>query len=138
MFDARTLTDFAKAALIKAGLPKEPAASVARGLVEADLLGHTTHGLALLSDYVEELTEGRMEKSGRPETVQERGAVATWDARRLPGIWTTELAIEASVERARRLGLGAIALKRSHHIACLAAFLEVPARQGIAVIVEAI
>ena len=49
MFDARALTDFAKATLSKAGLPDEPAASVARGLVEADLLGHTTHGLALLA-----------------------------------------------------------------------------------------
>jgi LDH2 family malate/lactate/ureidoglycolate dehydrogenase len=135
MFDARALTTFAEAGLAKAGLPQEPAASVARGLVEADLLGHTTHGLALLADYVEEVTAGGMEKAGRPETVQERGAVATWDARRLPGIWTTELAIEASVERARRLGLGAVALRRSHHIACLAAFLEAPARQGIAVLV---
>lgn len=135
MFDARALTDFAEAALTKAGLPQEPAASVARGLVEADLLGHTTHGLALLADYVEELTEGRMEKSGRPQTVHERGAVATWDARRLPGIWTTELAIQESTDRAKRLGIGAIALKRSHHIACLAAFLEAPARDGIAVLV---
>ena len=70
MFDARALTDFAKATLSKAGLPDEPAASVARGLVEADLLGHTTHGLALLADYVEEIAEGRME-SERPA---ERGA----------------------------------------------------------------
>jgi L-lactate dehydrogenase len=67
--------------------------------------------------------------------VHERGATATWDARRLPGIWTTELAIEAAVERAGHLGIGAIALKRSHHIACLAAFLEAPARAGIAVLV---
>jgi LDH2 family malate/lactate/ureidoglycolate dehydrogenase len=108
---------------------------VARGLVEADLLGHTTHGLTLLADYVGEIVEGRMETRGRPSVVHERGAAATWDARRLPGIWTTQLAIEAAVERARRLGLGAIALKRSHHIACLAAFLEEPARQGIAVLV---
>jgi LDH2 family malate/lactate/ureidoglycolate dehydrogenase len=135
MFDARALTDFAKETLSKAGLPDEPAGSVARGLVEADLLGHTTHGLALLADYVEEIAEGRMERHGQPQTVQERGAAVTWDARRLPGIWTTQLAIEAAVERARRLGLGAIALKRSHHIACLAAFLEEPARQGIAVLV---
>jgi LDH2 family malate/lactate/ureidoglycolate dehydrogenase len=135
MFDARALTDFAKAVLSKAGLPEEPSASVARGLVEADLLGHTTHGLALLADYAEEIAEGRMETRGRPEPVNERGAAATWDARRLPGIWTTDLAIESAVERAKRLGLGAIALKRSHHIACLAAFLEAPARQGIAVLV---
>jgi L-lactate dehydrogenase len=135
MFDARTLTDFATAILSKAGLQDEPAASVARGLVEADLLGHTTHGLALLADYVEEISEGRMETSGRPSVVQERGAAATWDARRLPGIWTTQLAIEAAVERARGLGIGAIALRRSHHIACLAAFLEAPAREGIAVLI---
>jgi LDH2 family malate/lactate/ureidoglycolate dehydrogenase len=135
MFDARALTDFAKEALSEAGLPDEPAASVARGLVEADLLGHSTHGLALLADYVEETVEGRMETSGRPSVVHERGAAATWDARRLPGIWTTQLAIESAVERARRLGLGAIALQRSHHIACLAAFLEAPARQGFAVLV---
>jgi L-lactate dehydrogenase len=135
MFDARALIDFAKATLSKVGLPDEPAASVARGLVEADLLGHTTHGLALLADYVEEIAEGRMERSGRPQTLQQRGAVATWDARRLPGIWTTELAIEASVSRARQFGLGAVALKRSHHIACLAAFLEAPARQGFAVLI---
>ena len=135
MFDARALTDFADAVLTRAGLPQEPAASVVRGLMEADLLGHTTHGLALLADYIEEISAGRMETRGRPETVHERGAAATWDARRLPGIWTTELAIAAAVERARRLGLGAIALKRSHHIACLAAFLEAPAREGIAVLV---
>jgi L-lactate dehydrogenase len=135
VYDARTLTDFVTAMLSKAGLEEEPAASVARGLVEADLLGHTTHGLALLADYVEEIAKGRMETSGRPTVVHERGAVATWDARRLPGIWTTQLAIAAAVERTARLGLGAVALKRSHHIACLAAFLEEPARQGIAVVV---
>lgn len=135
MFEASALIDFAMTALRKAGLPKEPAESVARGLVEADLLGHSTHGLALLADYVEEIAEGRMETAGRPSAVKERGAVATWDARRLPGIWTTELAIAAATDRARRLGLGAIALKRSHHIACLAAFLEAPARQGIAILV---
>ncbi len=134
-FNASELIGFAGAVLKKAGLGDEPASSVARGLVEADLLGHTTHGLALLADYVEEIADGRMEKSGSPLPVSERGAIATWDARRLPGIWTTELALEAAMERAGRFGLGAIALRRSHHIACLAAFLEAPAREGFAVLV---
>jgi len=61
-FDAAALRAFGRDVLVKAGLPAPPAESVARVLVEADLLGHTTHGLALLADYVEEIAEGRMEK----------------------------------------------------------------------------
>ena len=134
-FDVAALRSFAERLLGAAGLPAASAESVARVLVEADLLGHSTHGLALLADYVEELAEGRMEKSGEPQSLSDTGVVAAWDARRLPGIWTTELAIADAAERARRFGIGAIALRRSHHIACLAAFLERPAREGLAVLI---
>lgn len=134
-FDSAAITAFARYCLIARGLPAEPAASVARGLVEADLLGHATHGLALLADYVEEIEERRMEVQGRPSVLADKGAVATWDARRLPGIWTTDLAIAESSRRAKQFGLGAVALRRSHHIACLAAFLERPARDGLVVLV---
>lgn len=134
-FDAAAITAFVRDCLIKCSLPLEPADSVARGLVEADLLGHATHGLALLADYVEEIEEKRMEAQGRPAVLADKGAVATWDARRLPGIWTTDLAIAESAKRAKQFGLGAVALRRSHHIACLAAFLEKPARDGHVVLV---
>ena len=43
------------------------ARSVAESLVEADLLGHATHGLALLADYVEEIDNGTMAPSGEAE-----------------------------------------------------------------------
>src|SRR5579863_2762642 len=124
------LVDAATQVLLAARLPEEPAAAVALGLLEADLLGHSTHGLALLADYVEELDSGAMEKQGRPAVVADHGAVATWDARRLPGVWTTGLALAEAERRAQQFGVGAIALRRSHHIACLAAFLEAPARRG--------
>lgn len=134
-FDAGDLREYASAVLQKAGLPEEPARVVAQGLVEADLLGHSTHGLALLGDYVGEIKAGTMTISGRPEVLTSLGAVATWDAKRLPGIWTTVLAIEEATRRAATLGLGAVAIRRSHHIACLASFLEAPARQDYLVMV---
>jgi LDH2 family malate/lactate/ureidoglycolate dehydrogenase len=134
-YNPRHLIAFATDALCTAGLPNEPARAVAEGLVEADLFGHTTHGLALLADYVEELKSGAMESQGRPEIMRDMGAIATWDARRLPGIWTTGLAIEAAAAKAEALGAGIIALRRSHHIACLATFLERPARKGFVVLV---
>jgi LDH2 family malate/lactate/ureidoglycolate dehydrogenase len=62
-------------------------------------------------------------------------AVSLWDALRLPGLWTTSLAVTEAVAKAQRLGLGAVALRRSHHIACLAAFLEAPARMGTLILV---
>jgi LDH2 family malate/lactate/ureidoglycolate dehydrogenase len=129
------LKGFCTAALEAVGLDKEPAVAVAQGLIEADLLGHTTHGLALLADYVEELDNGTMQKAGRPATVSDHAAVATWDARRLPGVWTTRLAIEDAVKRAETFGIGAIAIRRSHHIACLAAYLEAPTRKGYLILV---
>ncbi len=134
-FDAGELRLFATAALRQAGLPREPAEVVAEGLVEADLLGHSTHGLALLGDYVDELQAGTMTATGRPEVVSSLGAVATWDARKLPGVWTTVLAIEEATRLASTLGMGAVALRRSHHIACLASFLEAPARRGFLTLV---
>ena len=134
-FDAEALRACARDVLARTGLPAEPSDAVARGLVEADLYGHVTHGLALFTDYVEEIENGGMAKDGRPEVLADAGAAVTWDARRLPGVWTTMLAVDEAVARASRHGVGAVAIRRSHHIACLAAFLEAPARAGNLVIV---
>jgi L-lactate dehydrogenase len=129
-FHADELRAFARAVLMKAGVPAEPAQAVADGLVEADLYGHVTHGLALLPDYIDEIENGAMTITGRPEIVSDFGAVALWDGKRLPGVWTTRLAIAEATARAAHFGIGAVTVRRSHHIACLAAFLEQPARSG--------
>ncbi|MDQ0512447.1 Ldh family oxidoreductase [Ancylobacter amanitiformis] len=134
-YAAPDLVTLAGAILRAAGLPDEPAQAVAQGLTEADLLGHTTHGLALIGDYVEELDTGAMEREGAPDIVADHAAVATWDGRRLPGLWVTRLAVEDAVRRAGLFGIGAVAVRRSHHIACLASFLEAPARAGMMVLV---
>src|SRR6201999_715128 len=96
----QSLRGFATAALAKAGMPEEAAQATARGLVEADLYGHTTHGLHLLGEYVEEIENGTMAIDGRPQAIADHGAVACWDARRLPGLWTTSLAVSEATARA--------------------------------------
>ena len=116
--------------LTGAGMAKAPAESVSVGLLEAQLLGHVTHGLALLPDYVEELLSGSMTPSGSPIELSSHGAVANWDGQRLPGLWTTELAVLEAEKRAATCGIGAVSVRNSHHIACLATFLEMPARRN--------
>ena len=95
-FDAAALVEFAAALLSRSGLSQEPARAVAEVLVEGDLLGHDTHGLALLAGYLGELERGTMLAQGEPRVLAERTVAATWDGERLPGPWLVRRAIELS------------------------------------------
>ena len=117
------------------GLDFEKAESISRILTEGELLGHTTHGLALIKPYLDELESGQMEKLGSYEVVNSTSTTETWNGRYLPGTWLTEKAIEKASEIAKNEGIGTIVIQKSHHIACLAAFLEIVARQNLMVIV---
>ena len=98
--NAQELRSFALALLERAGLDTELARDVADVLVEGDLLGHDTHGLALLAGYLGELDKGSMTRRGSYEVVNARAAVETWDGKRLPGPWLT-LRARPSLRRGR-------------------------------------
>jgi len=131
LYDHATLVGFTTALFEAAGLDADKAGTTAHYLVEADLLGHDTHGLAQAPGYLRALQDGTITKTGGPETVRDRGAVLTWDGRRLPGLWLTVQAIDAALARAREFGTASVAIRRSHHIGCLAAFLERATDQGM-------
>ena len=130
---APALRDFARRLLERAGLEPDKAVTVAAILVEGDLLGHTTHGLALLPQYLAEVEKGSMTKSGEPIVVADFPAAVTWDARRLPGPWVVVRALDLAMARARQNGTCSIAIRRSHHIACLAAYLQRVTEEGLMV-----
>lgn len=129
------LIRFAAGLLSRVGAPADRAETIAALLVEADLLGHTTHGLALLPGYLQEIEAGQMAVVGEPEVISDRPSAVVWDGRRLSGVWLTARAVEVALERARAHGLAAVAIRNSHHIGCLAVFLERAARDGVMVMV---
>jgi LDH2 family malate/lactate/ureidoglycolate dehydrogenase len=131
---APDLIAFATSLLAAAGLDGAKAAGVAEILVEGDLLGHTTHGLALLAAYLGELESGGMNKSGEPGVVADFPAAVTWDGRRLPGPWLLLRALELATARARVTGTCTVVIRRSHHVACLAAYLKRVTDQGLMVL----
>jgi L-lactate dehydrogenase len=131
MLSLQALRAFAAALLVAAGLDEDKAPTIARLLVTADAMGHTTHGLAQLAGYLAELESGDMRASGEPTLVADRGAAVVWDGERLPGVWLTERALALAVERAASLGVCAVSIRRSHHIACLAAFLPYATERGM-------
>jgi LDH2 family malate/lactate/ureidoglycolate dehydrogenase len=130
-YRAADLIDYAAALFAAAGCDGDKPAIIAAGLVEADLLGHTTHGLQLAPAYLGELESGGMIPRGEPEVVADRGAAVTWDGRRLPGVWLATRAVDLAVERAPKYGVVTVVVRNSHHIGCLAAFLERATDRGL-------
>jgi L-lactate dehydrogenase len=104
---------------------------VAEILLEADLLGHTTHGLDMLPRYLHEIADGRMTLQGEPAIIAERPAVLTWDGLRLPGPWLVTRAIAEARSRVARYGIASIVIRRSHHIGCLQAYLKPVTDDGL-------
>lgn len=135
-YAAADLRAFARALLEHAKVRDDIAADVAEVLLDGDLLGHTTHGLALLAPYLDELAHGRMAKSGEPTIISHRRAVQTWDGKRLPGPWLTLRALDAAMAMSRECGTGTVVVRHSHHIACLAAYLKRATDKGLIAIIE--
>ncbi len=133
-YKAEALIEFATALLDEAGLEHEKSATVAQILVEGDLLGHTTHGLQLLPPYLSDIEKGEMANSGQPRVITDRPAAVAWDGNRLPGPWLTVKAIDLACERAVTQGTCTVAIRRSHHIACLAAYLKRATDRGMMVL----
>ncbi|MCC7548525.1 MAG: Ldh family oxidoreductase [Burkholderiales bacterium] len=133
-YAAQDLLHFATALLERAGLDHDKAGIVADILLEGDLLGHDTHGLHLLAPYLGELERGSMTKTGRQVVLHDKPAALTWDGRRLPGPWLVATAIDEALPRARDFGSCSVAIRRSHHIACLAAYLGRVTDQGMAIV----
>ena len=132
-FKADSLITFAAEALKVNGMQPDMAQDIAEVLVEGDLYGHDTHGLALLTPYINTLKAGKMRGSGEIDIVTQRAAVAVWDGGYLPGPYLVRRGLEWARAAARECGTATLAIRKSGHIAALAAYLEQPARDGFMV-----
>lgn len=135
-YRADDLIAFASSALAASGLPVCYGDTVARVLVEGDLLGHDTHGLALLPAYLAALEAGGMAREGVQEVVKDKQATALWDGHFLPGPWLISEGFKLGVERAQRFGTFTLSIRRAHHTASLVAYLKSVTDAGLIGIVS--
>lgn len=129
------LEAFAGTLFVAAGMAADKAATVARLLVLTDAMGRRTHGLAMAPTYIAEIQRGGLRGSGEPTVVNDNGISALWDGEYLPGLWLVSRAIEIALPRAAQHGLAAVAIRRSHHIGCLAALVKQAADRGFVAMV---
>ncbi|WP_116367484.1 Ldh family oxidoreductase [Parahaliea mediterranea] len=117
-----------------AGLAPARAAVLAEVFLEADLMGFSTHGLNRVPHNLQWLVDGPSRVEGEPQVLADRGALFNWDADFLPGPWVVRQALDEALERVAEHGVVTATLRRSQHIACLAAYLPRVVEAGYAVL----
>lgn len=122
-YSSRELIDTAATLLQRAGMEIQQSITVAEVLVDADLMGHTTHGLNLLLPYLSEIRVGRMNVAGAYETIVDTPSTAVWDGHYVSGVYLTDLAIEEALKKAKTTPVVTYTIRRAHHIGCLAAYM---------------
>ncbi len=110
--------------LAAAGMDEEKSQVVAEVLVEADMIGHHTHGVGLVPWYLDALASGELVGRGDHTVVADRGSCITWNGNGLPGPWLVTRALDLASERAAQYGVVTLAISRSHHTGALAAYLR--------------
>ena len=124
------LTQFAQSLLSAAGVAQAKSATVARLLVQTDMMQRHTHGVALTPLYIDQLRANLMTMDGEPEVVKDTGSTVVWDGNYLPGLWLMDQALNLAFERVPEHGVVTFAIRRSHHIACLAALTKQATDKG--------
>lgn len=130
-YTPQDLIHFAKRCFISSGLEASRAQIVANKMIEADLMGHDTHGIRMLNRYLADIRQGNMVTDGEPKVISDRGPCALWDAHLLPGHWVLQRGIELAIPRAKQYGSMMMGIRRSHHVGALNVHLTSIVEHGL-------
>src|SRR5437016_15177 len=112
-FPIGLVSNHAAAALRRAGLSAEHATAVAEVLVDAEVRGHSSHGLALLSLYIQRIELGGIRRSAQPRWIDGDAAVAILDAQGVAGQVSARMGAERCALLAAQRGVAAVAVRNS-------------------------
>lgn len=127
---AERLCDFAAAVYRKAGLPEGDARVCADTLVQADLWGHQSHGVMRLPWYLARLRAGVCDAAAQPELVVDAGAIAVIDGHEGMGQVLAARVAREAIARAKKHGIGAVAVRNSNHFGTALYFTLMAAREN--------
>lgn len=115
-----------------AGCSRDEAELIAASLVQSNLYGHDSHGVALVPMYLEDLRHGFAAAGVDVRVASDFGAVAALDGRRGFGQAVGRQAMALAIERARRFGCAVIGLHNAHHLGRIGEWAEQCAAAGMA------
>jgi len=113
------------------GVPPEDARIIADVLITADLWGIPSHGVAHLKMYHDRIKAGLQLPVTRLTTVRETDTTAVLDGGNGMGMVVGQRAMQMAIDRARRSGLGAVAVRNSSHYGIAGYYAMMAVREGM-------
>jgi len=128
---AQPLQSFAREIFAAAATPDDIAACVAESLVTTNLMGHDSHGVLRVKQYVSMIRRGMIKPSERPRVRKRVGAVAMVTLAYGFGQIGARFAAEMAIEMAREHGIAAVSLGQTTHVGRLGEWTGMIAAGGM-------
>ncbi|MDW3193553.1 MAG: Ldh family oxidoreductase [Cytophagales bacterium] len=110
-----TLYEFARSVFIKIGCPETDAALAAKVLVNADLRGIDSHGIARLIGYIRLYDKQRINATPAIKVEHETPSTAVINGDEGLGLVVGPQAMELAIAKAKNVGSGWVSVKNSNH-----------------------
>lgn len=128
---ADRLISLSRDLFIAAGTPADIAGIVAESLVTTNLLGHDSHGVLRVKQYITMIRQGMIQPAMRPRVKRRFGATATalgaYGFGQLAARFGAALAIDIGKEH----GIAAVSVAETTHIGRLGEYTQMIAAQGL-------
>jgi hydroxycarboxylate dehydrogenase B len=128
---AAPLQDLVQTIFERAGSAAAEAEAVADHLIEANLMGHDSHGVIRVAPYIDLIRSGKWSANRHVEVVKDAGAVLVVDGGNGLGQVIAKEAIDLGIERARTHGVAVVGVRNSAHMGRIGAWAEQAAAAGL-------
>ena len=129
-FTAEELTEICLNVFQKLNISAAEAEIVTRSMVDANRVGHDSHGVIHLAKYARELEEGLIQPDAPTETLHESASIAVLDGNWGFGPVIATRAVGLAIQKAKQTDISSVAVSRCNEVgrlggyACLAADAE--------------
>jgi len=134
-FQADDLKPFIVRLFVTAGQTEKAATRVVDALIEADFSGRGSHGILQADGYIGRLMSGAMSAGDQTKIISESGGAIVLDAQGIEGHLAAEDAMAIGIDRARRQGIAAVAVRNGFHFGVAGRYVRLAAEQGCVALV---
>lgn len=129
--DSARLLDLVARCYATLGLDEKDAREAADVLVQADLLGKDTHGVALFPGCVGNLKSGQWNPRPRISIVKETPNTALVDGDSGPGAIISRHAMTLAIDKARSSAVGVVTVRNSRHFGAAGIYSQMALQHGL-------
>jgi LDH2 family malate/lactate/ureidoglycolate dehydrogenase len=134
---AERLTEIEIGLLIAAGASAEEAEIIARYNVGANLVGHDSHGIILIPQYIDRIKAGHIVPGAPWEIQQETATTTVIDGNWGFGYVVNDRAMRYTIEKAKKQNVAVATVRRQSHIGRLASYPLLASAEGMIAMITA-